>query len=304
MDIRQMRYFLNVAEQGSFHAASGILSIAQSALSRQIQQLEEDLGANLFLRSTKGVRLSPAGEVLLDEVRQILAKTEAARTKTWRAARGQFGRVVIAYTTRVGEMNYAVDAFADARLEMPDIDFQLRFVTPESQPSLLAAGEIDVGLLYDRPIDNRTIRSRDLRTDKVKLLVPSDHPLTRLDKVTLADLRDSDFAFTSPTIAPHMYNQVMAECVRGGLLPRISIVAPHESIFVRLVGARLAIGFCDSSIGERRSIDGLRLIDVEGFGLSLTTVVIWQHDRETPAISNFIDLLARRIEGLPAPGAS
>lgn len=300
MDLRQMRYFLYVAEQGSFHAASSILNVAQSALSRQIQQLEDEIGATLFLRSTKGVKLSPAGEVLCDEVRQILARTEAARTKTWRAARGQFGRVVIAYTTRVGEMSYAVAAFADARAAMPDVDFQLRFIAPEKQQALLTAGEIDVGLLYRRPSDIRGITARDLRTDRVKLLVPADHPLVTRRHVRLADLREYDFAFTSQTIAPHMYNEVMAECIRGGLTPRISVQAPHEAIMVHLVQAKLAIGFCDSSIVERRPIPGLTLVEVEDFGLELTTVVMWQSDRETAAIGNFIDFLQKHIEASSA----
>lgn len=298
MDLRQMRYFLNVAEQGSFHGASDVLNVAQSAISRQIQQLEYDIGANLFLRSTKGVKLSPAGEVLLIEVRDILARADEAKNRTWRAARGQFGRVVIAYTTRVGEMNYAISAFADARAAMPDVDFQLKFVAPEQQHAMLAAGDIDVGLLYLRDNDARGVCYRTLRTDHIKLLVPDGHPLTQQSRLKLADLKDYQFAFTSRQIAPHMYNEVFAACIKGGLSPRILTETPHEAIMVQIVQAKLAIGFCDDSVTERRPIPGLTLLTVEDLRPKLTTVAMWQKDRSTIAIDHFIEHLMRRIDSL------
>lgn len=295
MDLRQMRYFLNVAEQGSFHGASDVLNVAQSAISRQIQHLEYDVGATLFLRSTKGVTLSPAGEVLLAEVREILARAEEAKNRTWRAARGQFGRVVIAYTTRVGEMRYAIAAFADARAAMPDVDFQLKFIAPERQHAMLAAGEIDVGLLYLRDHDARGVRYHALRTDQIKLLVPDDHGLTQQANLKLADLKDYPFAFTSQHIAPHMYNEVFAACIKGGLTPRIMVEAPQESIMVQVVQAGLAIGFCDESIVERRPIPGLRLLTVEDLRPKLTTVAMWKEERANAAIDEFVTHLVRRI---------
>lgn len=306
MDFRKLRYFLNVAEQGSFHSAAGTLNIAQSALSRQIQQLEEELGASLLLRSTKGVKLSPAGEVFLAEVRQLLSQFEVARNNTWRAARGQFGRVRIACTARVAEMKGPIAAFAAARREMPDVDFQLRIVSPEKQTGLILDGEIDVGLLYKRPPDLLDLLVyKELRLDRVKLLTHVDHPLTSQPSIRLADLRGFDFAFTSHDVAAPMYNELMAACLRGGLNPRITMTIPYEGILMNVASEGLIIGFCDSSVVERRSMKGLALLDVEDLDVVLETTAMWERDKETPAISRFIEHLEaefdRSREAVPGP---
>src|SRR5690348_4907207 len=125
MDLRRLRYFIGVAEHGGFHRAAAQLNIAQPALTRQIRELEEELGVALLIRSTHGVKLSPAGEVLLSEARRLLPQIELAGNKTKRAAAGQFGLVRIAFSERITELRPVVAAFADTRRMLPDVDFRL-----------------------------------------------------------------------------------------------------------------------------------------------------------------------------------
>lgn len=165
MDLRSLRYFATIAQEGSFQRASMQLHIAQPALSRQIRNLEEDLGVSLFARSTTGVKLTPAGQVLLAEVKELLARVELATSKTQRAALGQFGLIQIAFTSVIAEVRPTVAAVAAIRREMPEVDFRLHLVNAEEQVNLIQSGEIDVGVSYRFPPHPAGLVFRDLRVE-------------------------------------------------------------------------------------------------------------------------------------------
>jgi DNA-binding transcriptional LysR family regulator len=295
MELRRLRYFATVAEVGSFHRASARLNIAQPALSRQIRDLEEELDVTLFFRSAQGVKLTPSGEVLLNEVNRLLPQIELAKTRTQRAANGQFGLVRIGFSTIVAEMRFAMAAFADARRSMPDVDFRLKFIKSDHQVEALTGGEIDVGLLYRREPYPADMVFRDLSTDKYRLLVPDGHPLTKRSKIRLADLRDEPMAFASPTAWPAGHNEMMAACLRGGLTPRVMFEADNEAIAINLVAEGLAISLISPWLVERRPTRGCTFLTVEDFDIPLRLSAMWRRERETPAVTHFVDLLFQHM---------
>ncbi|MGB8364548.1 MAG: LysR family transcriptional regulator [Rhizomicrobium sp.] len=296
MELRHLRYFAMAAAEGSFHRASLRLNVAQPALSRQIRDLEEELDVPLFVRSAQGVKLSPAGEVFLTEVKRLLTQIELARTRTKRAAMGQFGLLRIGFTMLAAEFRFAMAAFGDARRSMPDVDFRLSLINSDHQMEALMNGEIDVGLLYRREPHPPGTVYRDLRIESYKLIVPSGHPLTTRSRVKLADLRDENMAFVSPTLRPATYSEMMGACVRSGLTPRIVLEVDNEAILINLVAEGIVIGFVNSSLSERRPTPGVTFVTIEDLDVPLHLAAMWQRDRETTAITHFVDLLVEHME--------
>ena len=297
MDLKRLRYFAIAAAEGSFHRASARLHVAQPALSRQIRELEEELGVVLFVRSAQGVTLSPAGEVLLAEVERLLPQVELARTRTKRAAQGQFGMLRIGFTTLAAELRFAIAAFAEARRTLPDVDFRFSIVDSDRQIEALTGGEIDVGLLYRRAPHPPAAAFRDLRTDTYALAVPSGHRLAGRPSLKLAELRDEDIIFVSKSLRPVTYDELMAACLRGGLAPRIILEVNSEAALINMVAEGIAIGFTNSSLEQRRPSDGVVFVPIDDLEIRLQLAAMWLRHRETPAILMFVDLLVQHWQG-------
>jgi DNA-binding transcriptional LysR family regulator len=303
MDLKRLQYFQAVAQEGSFHRASSRLNIAQPALSRQVRELEQDLEVQLFVRSTKGVRLSAAGEVLLAEAERLLVQVDVARERAQRAQAGQFGQLRIAFTSAAADSHFAIAAFAQARRAMPEVDFRLSVIKSEGQMNELAADRLDLGLLYRRGPLSSEMACRDLRTDKYLLAVPDSHHLARRKQLRLADLSGEDFVFAPRSEWPLTYSEWMTLCQRGGLAPKIVVEAQSEAMFLHIVAEALAIGFANSSLPQRRPFEGVTYLEVDDLDTQLHLAAIWRRERETPAVRLFVDLLAQNLaasESAPA----
>lgn len=293
MDLKRLNYFAVVAGEGSFHRASTRLNIAQPALSRQVRELERELDAQLLIRSTRGVRLSPAGEALLAEVERLLPQIELARDRTRRAAAGQFGVLRVAFTQVAADSRSAIAAVAKARRAMPEVDFRLSIMRSEEQLKALETDGVDVGLLYRRGPLAPELAHRDLRTDRYVLALAEGHPLARRRSVRLRELRREEFVFPPAAGWPASYGEWMTACQRAGFAPDIVIEAHSEIMFLNIVAEGLAIGFANSSLQQRRPFEGVAYIEVEDLDVSLHLAALWKHDRETAAVRTIVELLSR-----------
>jgi DNA-binding transcriptional LysR family regulator len=295
MELRHLRYFIAVAECGSFHRASGQLNVAQPTLSRQIRDLEQELGTPLLVRSTQGVQLSPAGEALLQQGKWLLPAIELAKTKAKRAAMGQFGLVRVAFNSLVAEFRAVIAGFADAKRSLPELDFRLSMISSEGQIAAIDAGEIDVGVLYHRPPYPPGVRHRDLLVESYVLAVPEGHPLASRPAVRLADLQDYDMAFVSRSALPVVHEELLLACWRGGLSPRIVVEVQSEAGVVNIVSEGLAISLASSTLAQRRPTPGLVLLPIEDLEIILNLAVMWRADRETPATLTLVDRLSYHV---------
>jgi DNA-binding transcriptional LysR family regulator len=243
------------------------------------------------------VKLSPAGEVLFSEVKRLLPQIELAGTKAKRAALGQYGLVRIAFSERLAaEHRGAVAAFAKTRLLLPDVEFRLATMNSDDQIAGLVAGDLDVGVLYRQPPFPSGLKYRSISTLTTKLLVNSKDPLAKKPHVKLADLKNYDMALVARSKAPITYGEILAACARGGLAPRIAFEVNTDAALVNLVAEGLAIGFVDSSLTRRQSTAGATVLSVEDFDYKVHLVVLWQADRETPAIVEFADQLIQHLD--------
>ncbi|WP_439030121.1 LysR family transcriptional regulator [Gordonia terrae] len=239
MELRHLRYFRAVAEELHFGRAARRLHMAQPPLSQQIRALEDELGVALLVRSTRRVELTPAGEDYLRRAVSILDSVDAAGRQAQRIADGRSGTLAIGC---VGSATYSllpklVRALSE---ELPDVDVSVRgeMLAP-AQIAALAAGDIDLALLR-MPVDTTGLHVEAIRSDRLIVALPEDHPLAGGppdDPVDLALLHGDDFIVHAGGGRSVMHGALAAAAGRAGFVPRIRHEVEETSTLVTLVAA-------------------------------------------------------------------
>ncbi|HKT04075.1 MAG TPA: LysR substrate-binding domain-containing protein [Rugosimonospora sp.] len=181
LDLRKVRYFVAVAEQGNFGRAAAMLHIAQPVLSRQIRALEQELKVRLFDRDTRGTRLTVAGEALLDDARTLLPAADAAQRRV-RDAAGQ-RTFTVGFTPGV----IITPAIRELSRRHPEVSVEVFRSDWRNQADIIRDGQVDVGYLR-LPADVRGLAVEPLFTEPRAVILPADHPLAGKETVNVADL--------------------------------------------------------------------------------------------------------------------
>lgn len=243
MELRHLRYFRAVAEELHFGRAAERLHMAQPPLSQQIRQLEDELGVALLVRSTRRVELTPAGADYLQRAIAILDSVDAAARQVQRIADGRQGNLAIGC---VGSATYSllpalVRALSD---ELPDVDVHVRgeMLAP-AQIAALESGDIDLALLR-MPINTTGLRVESIRSDRLIVALPHDHPLAHGASdtpVDLALLGGDDFIVHAGSGKSVMHGVLSAAAGRAGFVPRIRHEVEETSTLVTLVAAGVGV---------------------------------------------------------------
>ncbi|WP_079437467.1 LysR substrate-binding domain-containing protein [Zoogloea sp. LCSB751] len=220
MDLRHLRYFVAVAEEENIGRAAARLHISQPPLTRQIQQLEEELGVTLFTRTPRGMELTQAGELFLEEARNIRALVEQATERAQRAGQGKLGRL------DVGIFGSAIlDAIPKLLLAFrnryPDVKVVLHTMTKAEQIEALRQRRISVG--FNRmlaPLADLEIRQ--VTTETLLLAVPARHPLAAQPVIRFAELQDHPMVLFPTGARPSFIDKVIGLCADSGFQPQIS----------------------------------------------------------------------------------
>ena len=184
LDLRKLRYFVAVAEELHFGRAAERLYVAQPVLSRQVRKLEQELGTDLLLRTSRSVTLTPAGLRLLDEARSLLAAAELARRHIDDIA-GERAELTIAFFTG--------DEFTSARIAFsathPDVAINLRRIYWDDQEHVLPSGQADVAFVH-LPIDDESLELMPVRSEPRVAVLPTSHPAADRREISIAELAD------------------------------------------------------------------------------------------------------------------
>jgi len=222
MELRHLRYFMMVGEEQHYGRASRKLRVAQPALSRQIQNLEEEIGFKLFDRLPRGVKLSAAGTLFLEDARRILEAVSEATARATRVARGQTGTLRVGFPENASWQGVVPDSFRRFREQQPDAELQLQPLPSLEQLDAIRSGRLDAGFLNFMPKADAELDQLVVAIQDVELAVPKRHPLTKIKKLRLRDLADAPFVWFPRSANPAFYDRMMHECYRGGLrAPRI-----------------------------------------------------------------------------------
>src|ERR1700674_1307742 len=217
MELRHLRYFVAVGEEQHYGRAARRLRLAQPALSRQIQDLEEEIGFELFERLPRGVKLSAAGKLFLEDVRRLLQEVNEAVVRAGRVASGRSGTLRVGFTENASWRGVVPDSFRRFRELQPDAELELQPAGSLEQLEAIRSGRLDAGFVNFMPKSDPELDQLLVARPHVELAVPKRHPFTRLKKLRLRDLRDTPFVWFPRQANPAFYDQMMLECFRGVL---------------------------------------------------------------------------------------
>jgi DNA-binding transcriptional LysR family regulator len=196
MELRQLRYAVALGETLHFGRAAQRLYITQSALSQQIARLERELGTPLFDRSSHHVRLTPAGEVLVQRARELLADVDRVHADVLGAAAGQTGTLCVGvFAEAAAELTPLI--LDGATQALPGVRLVVRELSMTDQVRALLDGDVDVALLHP-PVDTPEVHVDVLFEEPRVALVRSDHPLASAQTASVSDLLDEPFALAAP----------------------------------------------------------------------------------------------------------
>ena len=287
MEMRHLRYFAAVADTCHFGRAAEGLHMAQPALSQAIRQLEAELGTPLFARTTRQVRLTPAGEFFQAEVTRILAAIEDSARGVRRIAEGRQGLVRIAFTGSAAH-NQLPRMARIVKRELPGLALEIHadLLTP-TQVEGLADGSLDVGVLRP-PTGVEGLRTRTVESEPLVLAVAADHRLAQQAAISMADLRDEPFVlFAGASSAVN--EAVLRSCREAGFAPRREHEAAGTSVQLPLVAADLGVALVPAST-RFAPLDGVVFRDVVD-AATVDLVVAWRADETNPAVLAVLDAL-------------
>jgi DNA-binding transcriptional LysR family regulator len=289
MELRHLRYFVGVGEEQHFGRAAARLHIAQPALSRQIQDLEKEMGFALFDRLPRGVRLNSAGQLFLTEARRILQDVEEAKARAERIAHGRAGTLRIAIATALSWHGFVVDCFRQFRREQPDAELELHHMLSVHQVDSILSGRLDVGFAASnfRPF-HKDLAHWEFARDRMLLAAPKGHPLTKRKVVRLRDLREMPFVWIPRWANPVFYDQMMQECSRGGLnAPNIVQEATDRDTQLNLVQCRVGLSWHNEGV-RWHCPRGIALVRVIDMNVRLPFGLIWKKDNTAPLLQKFV----------------
>jgi len=288
MELRHLRYFLAVGEEQHYGRAAQRLRVAQPALSRQIQDLEEEIGFKLFDRLPRGVRISAAGKFFLEDARRILEQVNEATVRAKRVASGQSGTLRVGFVESMSWHGVVPDSFLLFRKRQPDVELQLRPLSSLEQIEGVRAGRLDAGSVFTFANIGRELAHLDAAVLNLMLAAPRGHPLTKVKKLRLRDLSDAAFVWFPRRESPAYYDRLMHECFRGGLkTPQIVQEAMNEATILSLVSCRLGVAFV-SSATRWRCPQGVVLLPVTDLNLPLPFALVWRKDNLSPLLARFV----------------
>ena len=287
LEVRQLRYFLAVADELHMGRAAEKLHISQPPLSRQIQQLEQQLGFALFHRRRRRLSLTEAGEQLRGDAGRWLAELDRLQDNACQVAVGRRGRLRVGFvsTALYGLLPALVRGF---RRHFPDIDVELHELTGDAQQSALADGMLDLGIVLC-PDPGPGLRAATLHAEPLALCLPARHPLTRRrGAIRAAWLRGEPLVCFPRHLSPGLHDRIMAVAGRSGFTFRITQHAIQMQTIIGMVSAGVGVAVVpDCMRGLKRA--GVSYRALAAVPSQVETALIWPANRQSAVRQAFID---------------
>lgn len=265
--------------------AAARLHIAQPALTQNIQQLEAELGVELFRRMGRRLSLTEAGQVFLKEAGQSLRQFEQAQQSARKAARGEVGTLALGFQSTAG-LSIVPQLLQRFRISSPDVEVLLHEMGTSAQITALRAGELDVALMYSLGSDE--FAYRELVPESLVIALPEKHPLAERDSVALKDLAQEVLILPSLAIAAVLHHAVLSECADAGFQPkRLQEVATAQTA-LGLVSAQFGIAILPGSV---RSLTrtGVTLRPIRSSHIQIQLALLWPKEHPSPIVSRLLE---------------
>lgn len=316
MELRHLRYFLTVAEEGQFTRAAERLSMQQPPLSQQIRALEEELGFELFVRLPRGVVLTAAGKAFAEDAESMLLSLQQAIGKASRIARGELGTISIGLTSSAAFHPLTTEVIRSFRSACPGVGVELAELNAAEIIERLASGQIQVAFLRKPVALHEGVAFELLADEPMVVVLPVGHPLLakaaplaakgaakgaakdrtkKRTEVSLKALANEDFILVRRPGAPGMYADILAACSQAGFEPRIAREVPRMLSGINLVAAGLGITLVPASMQRYDQVGTVYCTLANPSKLSAPLHLAYPTALHNSAAARFIELVQTRI---------
>jgi DNA-binding transcriptional LysR family regulator len=289
VELRHVRYFIAVAEHLSFRKAAQHLHMTQPPLSRQIRQLEDDLGVPVFIRSKRRVELTKAGQTFLEEARKLIVQAGHAAEAARHAQKGESGVVRIGIASGLGGVVSKV--VFDHRKRFPAVEVECRDIFSSFQTEALRDGEIDIGFLRP-PIDQVNLDCALLFEEHFVVVLPKTHRLAKRRSLKLKDVADEPLIIFDRKLSSGLYDKILGLFSRQGFTPHLTMthVEAHEEAGAIMVASGKAI-FLGAGAIVNRAVAGLDLawVKLEEPEAKIEVYSAWRKNEQDKAVRAFLD---------------
>jgi len=293
LDLRRMRYFVAVAEELHFRRAAERLRISQPPLSQQIMALEQDLQVKLFERSRQRVYLTPAGRLLLERARRILAEVETTRLDLRAAAEGEGGDLRIGFTGSSGLMPFLHRALHDFRAASPRVRLALQEMPSLDQIEAVHKRELDLGILRKPPLRQGTgVEFQLLCEDALVLAVHASNPLAAKRVVSVKRLREEAFISYPRAAGISLFQKVYELAAAADFYPNIVQETRDPSTIIGLVASGLGVAIVPASLRCIR-MPGVRFVELSDAGARSALYVVHRSNDDSGTAVAMRTLLLR-----------
>jgi DNA-binding transcriptional LysR family regulator len=287
MELRHLRYFVAVAEELHFGRAAARLHLSQPPLSRQIRELEEELGVCLFERDRRRVALTSAGSAFLAEARDILSRSDRAGERVRRVSRGELGEIDVGFVTSATTEVFAA-ILRDFRRARPDVEVHLYDQMPQQQLDGLRAGRLDVGFLRP-PIPDPLLRHECVWRDALALALPADHPLAKEERVRWTDITREPFVGVPWQQSPGFHSVFYEACRAAGFVPQIKQYANDLPTVIWLVSIGTGVAVVTAGLASLAR-PSVAFRPLEPSGPPVEMVVAWRRNETSPVVDAFLEV--------------
>jgi DNA-binding transcriptional LysR family regulator len=294
MELRQLRYFVAVAEEGHFGRAAQRLHMSQPPLSMQIKGLETELGIELLNRSTRRVWLTDAGRIFLEKARAILGAVKEAQDAARGAENGMQGRLHVGFISSA-TLSLLPPSLRLFRERFSGVELELKELTSAQQVDALYADEIQVGLVR-LPVRAPGIRFEPVLEERLVVALPSGHVLENRDLVSLEAIADLPLIFFTRQLIPGFHAQIVELFQRVGAFPRVAQHAVHLQTIVGLVASGIGIAILPGS-AERVGREGVVYRTLDEPDATSWMGLAWVEGSKSTLVKNFVRTVREVAEG-------
>ncbi len=291
MELRHLRYFAAVSEHLHFGRAADQLHISQPPLTRQIQQLEEELGVTLFARTNRRVELTAAGQVLLTEAKPLLAQFDGLKHRVGESAAGRVGKLAIGFVS-VADYHVLPSLLREYQSQYPQVVLSLREATTDLQLDALREGNIDIGIVL-APLNDTSLQFQPLFQEELVAVLPANlDTRDRAKSISVTTLADQPFVMFPRHSAPGLHDAITGVCDRAGFAPRIAQEAIQMQTIISLVSVGMGVALVPASLTNLGRA-GVCYRPLKEKSPLVTTGLAWKNSNSSPTLRAFLDVVAR-----------